>query len=243
MQTAKADMITKLKKDILLLQSFKQQTANQKIKLGIEPIERSFPHLTFPGGVIHEFLPNSKEDVASTNGFVAGILASFMCNEGAAIWISSSRTLFPPALKSFGIDSEKIIFLDLKKDKDVMWAMEEALKCEGLTAVIGEIKNLDFVTSKRFQVAVEKSHVTGFILLHDPRNINITASVSRWKISSLISFPGDEIPGVGFPRWNVELLKVRNGKPGAWQVELIDKKFRLLPTAAEVVFELQKKTG
>ena len=27
------------------------------------------------------------------------------------------------------------------------------------------------------------------------------------------------MPGVGFPRWNVELLKVRNGKPGSWQLE------------------------
>jgi len=27
------------------------------------------------------------------------------------------------------------------------------------------------------------------------------------------------MPGVGFPRWQIELLKVRNGKPGKWTVE------------------------
>jgi protein ImuA len=110
-------------------------------------------------GAIHEFLSNAKEDAASTSGFVAGILASLMRNDGAALWISSSRTLFPPALRFFGIDSEKIIFLDLKKDRDVLWAMEEALKCEGLTAVVGEIQELDFVVSRRFQIAVEQSRV------------------------------------------------------------------------------------
>jgi protein ImuA len=30
---------------------------------------------------------------------------------------------------------------------------------------------------------------------------------------------GDDLPGVAFPRWQVELLKVRNGKPGIWQLE------------------------
>jgi protein ImuA len=33
------------------------------------------------------------------------------------------------------------------------------------------------------------------------------------------------MPGVGFPRWNVELLKVRNGQPGNWQVEWMDGRF------------------
>jgi protein ImuA len=27
------------------------------------------------------------------------------------------------------------------------------------------------------------------------------------------------MPGVGFPRWEVELLKVRNGEPGKWIIE------------------------
>ena len=41
-----------------------------------------------------------------------------------------------------------------------MWAIEEALKCDGLAAVIGEMKELSFTNSRRLQLAVEKSHVT-----------------------------------------------------------------------------------
>src|SRR5687767_4771885 len=243
MLVTKADIISQLQNDILLLQSFKQKDIATAVDLGIEPIEKSFPNDNFPLGAIHEFLSNAKEDAAATSGFVAGILASLMRNDGAALWISASRTLFPPALTSFGINTEKIVFLDLKKDKEVLWAMEEALKCKGLTAVVGEIQELDFVASRRFQIAVEQSRVTGFILRHNPRNLNITASVSRWKISSLISFLNDETPGVGFPRWNVELLKVRNGKPGAWQVEWNGKRFRHITSVAASEFELEKKTG
>jgi protein ImuA len=37
------------------------------------------------------------------------------------------------------------------------------------------------------------------------------------------------MPGVGFPRWNVQLLKVRNGKPGAWQLEWEGGQFHHIP--------------
>src|SRR5450631_649056 len=97
--------------------------------------------------------------------------------------------------------------------------MEEALKCEGLAAVAGEIPHIDFTASRRLQLAVEKSSVTGLLLRHRPRQLNTIACVARWQINPLPSELEDDLPGVGFPRWNVELLKVRNGKPGAWQME------------------------
>jgi protein ImuA len=73
-------------------------------------------------------------------------------------------------------------------------------------------------------LAVEQSRVTGFIVRRNPKNL-VTACVSRWRITSLPTASTD-LPGVGFPRWNVELLKVRNGKPGAWQLEWVDGRFR-----------------
>jgi protein ImuA len=37
------------------------------------------------------------------------------------------------------------------------------------------------------------------------------------------------MPGVGFPRWTVELVKVRNGRPGVWQLEWKEGAFRHIP--------------
>jgi protein ImuA len=51
------------------------------------------------------------------------------------------------------------------------------------------------------------------------------------------------MPGVGFPRWNVELLKVRNGKPGAWQIEFAEGKFRPVYKIASIAQLQKKKTG
>ncbi len=52
-----------------------------------------------------------------------------------------------------------------------------------------------------------------------------------------------DMPGVGFPCWNAELLKVRNGKPGSWQIEWSDGVFRHVHKSASMIIEQQKKTG
>ncbi len=243
MPQTKADIIAQLKRDILPLQGFKSTLHNTVIDVIPGFIKNAFPTNEFPLGAVHEFICTGPEDAAATGGFVAGVLASIMQSGGASAWISSCRTIFPPALKSFGIAPEKIIFIDHKKEKEILWAMEEALKCEGLAAVVGEMQELGFTASRRLQLAVEQSGVTGFFLRHNPRSLNTTACVTRWKITPLPSHLADDMPGVGFPRWNVELLKVRNGKPGMWQIEFAGGRFRHISKIAAIALGQQKKTG
>jgi protein ImuA len=157
--------------------------------------------------------------MAPSIGFLSALLGVLMKNGQAALWISSSRTIFPPGLKMFGIDPDRILFACVKREKDIAWAMEEALKCEALAAVVGEVQDISLTASRRLQLAVEQSQVTGFLLRRNPRLTTTSACISRWRIMALPSVPKDELPGIGSPRWNVELLKVRNGKPGNWQVE------------------------
>jgi len=227
MPATKADIIHRLQKDILSLQGIKSVVANEVTDFGLGRVESAFPNNCFPVAATHEFLSEGPEQAAAAAGFIAGLTASLMRKSGAAVWVSSGRSLFPPALKSFGIDPDKIIFIDLKNEKDSLWEMEEVLKCNGIAAVIGEIRDLDFTASRRFQLAVEQSGVTGFIIRNNPRYITINACVSRWRISPLVSEPEEGMPGVGFPRWNVELLKIRNGKPGTWQIEWSAGRFHI----------------
>ncbi len=244
MPATKADIMARLQKDILPLQGFKSASANTAVDTGLGPIKEAFPSARFPLGAVHEFLCEAKEDVAATSGFIAGILAALMRGGGVTLWISSSRTAFPLSFTSFGIEPDKIIFIDLPKEKDVLWAMEEALRCEGLAAVVGEMPVLSFTASRRLQLAVEQSRVTGFIVRHNPYQLNTTACIARWRITSLpAELMDDDMPGVGFPRWKVELLKVRNGKPGTWETGWMKGGFRHVYTAASLIREPQKKTG
>ena len=115
MPATKPDIIAQLQKDILRLQGFKP-VSNNIVDLGLGSMNNAFPDKVFPLGAIHEFICGGAEDAAATGGFMAGLLSSLMRSEGASIWISSSRTLFPPGLKSFGISPANILFVDLQKD-------------------------------------------------------------------------------------------------------------------------------
>lgn len=243
MQTAKNDIISKLQSDILRLQGFKQEVSNGSLDAGLGAIIKSFPNSTFPVGCIHEFLSQKKEDATATSGFVAGLINSLMSNSSVTLWVSSSRTLFPPALKAFGIQPERFIFIDLKRERDVLWAMDEALKCGALSTVVGEMQNLSFMESRRLQLAVEQSQVTGFILRNNLSKVNTTACVSRWNITPLPSEDIEDLPGIGFPKWKVELLKVRNGKPGAWDIQWINGKFAPVFQAPFISDQEQKLAG
>jgi protein ImuA len=222
----KAGLVSSLQTEILRLQGFKP-TNSTTLDLGLGAIRNAFPNASFPLGCVHEFLSSGKEDMAATNGFIAGLLGSLLGASGIALWISSSRTLFPPSLKRFGIQPDRFIFIDLQSEKDVLWAMTEALKCGALTAVVGEVQELSFTESRRLQLATEQSQVTGFILRRKVNKVKTTACISRWKISALPSDLIDDLPGIGFPKWKVELLRIRNGQTGAWEIQWINGQFHM----------------
>jgi len=229
----KTDIIRQLEKDILPLQGFKPPAGNVT-RIGLGAIEYAFPNTVFPTGALHEMLYTGNEAFSATGGFIAAVLNKLVKTNGTCLWLGSAVNIFPPALAAFGIAAERIIFVTPQKEKDLLWLMEEALKCEGLTAVVGEIKNIDFKASRRLQLAVEQSGVTGFVLRNSAGRVNTIACIARWKITPLAS--DGETPGVGFARWNAELLKVRNGKPGTWQIEWNAGRFQIIQPAKQPIW-------
>ena len=223
MTLQRGDIVTALRSDILRMQGM--QVAQSFITdLGLSSLTGAFPGGSFPLGAVHEFLSPAAEGAASTAGFISGLLSTLMGDNGTALWISAARTIFPPALRLFGIQPDRVVFVDLKKEKDVLWVMDEALKCGALSAVVGEMKDINFTESRRLQLAVEQSKSTGFILRNSAR-LNTTACLSRWRITPLASELIDDLPGVGFPQWRVELLRMRNGRSGVWDLKWINERF------------------
>ncbi len=243
MSDKKKTIISELKKDILRWQGFEIPVSGNSEAFGLGAIEAAFPNAIFPTGALHEFLSEAHEHAAASSGFIAGLLTRLMENGGACLWISTSRTLFPPALKAFGLAPDRIIFVDLKREKEVLWVMEQALKCEGLAAVVAEVREITLTASRRLQLAVEQRKVTGFLLRNDSHKVSITACAARWRITSLPSKLEGDMPGVGFPRWNVELLKVRNGNPGSWIVEWAANRFVPItkPTYPSILQQEQRR--
>jgi len=222
------DIIHKLQEQILSLQGFKPEMDGPALDFGIAEIAATFPGQVFPLAAIHEFISTSLENAAASGGFISALLATLMQKGGLCLWISAQRKIFPPSLVTFGLSPERIIFIDLSVEREVLWATEEALKCESLAAVVTELDEISFAQSRRLQLVIEKSRVTSFIIRKNEDKLSSTLAAARWKISALPSEPIDGMPGLGFPRWNVELLKVKNGLPGKWTIEYSAGTFKVL---------------
>src|SRR5688572_31672044 len=106
-----SNIITALKSDILRMEGLRPATS--PIDLGLGPICDFFPNGSFPLGAVHEFISSLPESTASSCGFISGILSSLMGDNGTVLWISASRTIFPPALRTFGVRPDRVVFVDL----------------------------------------------------------------------------------------------------------------------------------
>lgn len=219
------------------------KTCNESAKTGFAPFANAFPRGIFPIGAIHEFVSYEPTAAASTTGFIVALTGKLM-NEGCVcLWIGNKKKIFPVGLKHFGLEPDRIVFINTSTQKDRLWIIEEALKCEGLIAVIGEIKELTFTESRRLQLAVEHSGVTAFIHRHEPYTENAVASTARWKITPLPSISHDSLPGIGYSCWDVQLLKVKNGKPNAWTVSWFNGSFQTQTGSRPSELQPERHTG
>jgi protein ImuA len=216
---AAREKIEELQKRIASMESSGRVRESTINRIGLGKMESAFAEKVFPVGAVHEFISPTPESAACTSSFLAGVNGLLMRRGGPCIWVSTHRKVYPPGLTFFGIDPSRILFVEVKNAKDGLWVIEEALKCSAVTSVVGEVYDLTFNYSRRLQLAVEKSGTTGFIHRFNPRQENAVACATRWKITPVSSAQVNGMPGVGFPRWMVELHKVRSGRPGCWLVE------------------------
>ena len=77
--------------------------------------------------------------------------------------IIESGRIYPP-----GFGSGELIHVEARDTKLALWAMEEGLRCSGLSGVIGELWGdpaaLDFTATRRLAVAAERSRVPCWLI-------------------------------------------------------------------------------
>jgi protein ImuA len=146
--------------------------------------------------------------------------------------ILESGRVHPP-----GLPSQNLIHVETRDARDALWAMEEGLRCSGLSAVIGEIwgdpKALDFTATRRLAVASERSGVAAF-LIRLGGHANLSGARMRWRIASAPSLANDLDARVsGAPAWDAELFRARGMPPGRWSLAYEARAFHLVAGAGD----------
>lgn len=237
----RAELLAKLRNEVARLESC--HAAPPPDGLRITPaLDSCFEQGALPLGCLHEIVASGREEDAAANGFVAGLLGKLPKNSGL-VWITKKRSVFPPGLTMFGIEPDRVVFAELNKERDALWAAEEALRSKAVSAVVADIANIDLTASRRLQLAAEHSGAGAFLLRINPKSISSSACVSRWQVKHAASVAPDGLPGVGFPRWDVELLKVRNGRSGQFTLEWRGASFVEIVAPQPAVTREQRKAG
>ena len=220
--------------------------SREVLAFGIPQLDRKLPGGGLALGCLHEVAGGGKGavDGAAAACFVAGIAAR---TQGRVLWCVAQQDLFAPGLEQSGLPPDRVIHVEAGDDRSVLACMEEGLRHGGLGAVVADIARLPMTASRRLHLAAKESGTIGIALRRWRRQSEAsdfgqpTAAMTRWRISALpsSSFP---VPGVGRPRWLVELIRARAGECLDIELEACDGSGHLClpaeladrPVAAEV---------
>ena len=171
-------------------------------------------------GCLHEVLagPDGGSGDAAATGFGLALLARLLGGDTRpALWCARRIDLYGPGLAAFGLDPGRLILLEAAKPAELLWAMEEGLRCPGLAAVVAELDGLDLTAGRRLQLAAEAGGATGLVL--GRRAGGASAATRRWRVTPR---PAAGMAAGGSARWHVELLRCRGGRPRDWEMEWHD---------------------
>ena len=213
------------------------------VALGIPPIDAALGG-GLGTGALHEIAAARETEIAAASGFALALAAcrrrearggSQDAGTGAAVvWIAEDLSLaengapYGPGLDEAGIAPERLITVTAARARDVLWAMEEALRCRAVGAVIGEIRarGVDVVATRRLSLAAAAGNTLALLLRTAPDE-EPSAAATRWIVGAAPSSPSPH--GVGPPRLAARLVRNRRGHLGAWSVEWnsVEQRFSL----------------
>jgi protein ImuA len=174
--------------------------------------------------VLHEVAAARESEMAAATGFMLPLVA-WAAGRRAVAWIADDRTIaengtfYGPGFDFFGLGPEQLTCIAVPHERDVFWAMEEALRCRALGAVIGELRGArrtDLTASRRLSLAAGHGNATAFLLRASP-TAQPLAAVTRWVIGTAPSAPRPH--ELGPPRFAARLTRNRRGNIGSWLLE------------------------
>jgi protein ImuA len=195
-----------------------------RMPLGLAVLDGHFPGDGLSPAALQEILPAGGEgDEAAAWGFCLALLASWqaflgLSREKPLIWIGRAGDFYPPAALAYGLDPAAFLMVQPRDGAaETLWAMEEALRCRKIAAVVGEVEALPRHADRRLQLLAEDSARPAFLLRRSgfarPGQMPAArAAAYRWRIAPLA---GQRILG---PAWRAELLRCRDAAPANWDL-------------------------
>lgn len=84
---------------------------------------------------------------------------------GPVVVVCGQNDFYPPAAVALGVPAERIVWVRPIRHADMVWAIDQALRCESVAAVWAHVgANLDDRDARRFQLAAETGRTPGLFV-------------------------------------------------------------------------------
>ena len=181
-------------------------------------------------GALHEIAAPSEAHVPAAAGFAFGVAALGGAKNIA--WIAEdmalaeSGTPHGAGIDDFGLAPERLVTVIAAHRRDLLWAMEEALRCRAISVVIGEMRTggMDEVAARRLSLATANNGALALLVRAIPLDDASTAA-TRWVVGAASSMTTH---GPGAPRFAAHLSRNRYGPVGSWILEWSDRDERFI---------------
>lgn len=195
----------------------------EAVGLGDPTLDAALPWRGLPKVGMHDVVGGVAD--AAADGFAMALAGRLAGGCGRVLYVGGWRKRdlglpYGPGLVRFGIDPDHLILATVRRPDELLWTMEEGLRCGALAVVIGDGAVADLTASRRLQLAAENGGAAALVLA-PTGGARFSVALTRWRIAAAPS--PDGAPG---PRWRVTLERCRGGRPGEWLVDWDDAAHR-----------------
>ena len=217
MLPADMEQLSRLRRAIAKSEALPEET--RSLALGVPAIDAALGG-GLPGAALHE-VSATPLHLGAAAGFALALATLAQERTRETLWIATdfgnleTGTLYGPGLDQFGLATERLLIARVARPVDALLAMEEALKCRALSAVIAELGDApDLTATRRLSLAAKDHGGLGLILRHGSSDAP-SAARTRWQVAAAPSVP-DEFGGLGPTVFSIELTRNRRGPCGNW---------------------------
>jgi len=193
MATARSRQIAKLQRKLTLREGF-HPSPGEPISTGISALDSLLPL----GGL----RPGSLVGYLGTGVSLTLVAASVACLYRALIVVDRQRQFYPATWGTLS----RTVFLRPANDADELWAVDQALRCPGVGAVLTKCGRIEQRNFRRLQLAAECGGTLGLLIRPAQLRGRPTWADVQWLIE----------PWPSRDRWRlrVEILRCRGGTGG-----------------------------
>jgi protein ImuA len=222
--------LAQLKQRIACITAVRPEVRAAGLSTGLPLVDTYLRTAATPLGAVHEIAGQGgdEEQGAAGAGFLALALKA-SAPTGWIAWVTQESDLYAPGLAAFGLDLRRLILVSARRDAEVCWALEEALRSRSLAAVVAEVGVLSLTATRRLQLAAEQAGLPCFLLrrwrtqeLAQQQRAQPIAAVTRWRISPQPHPRGSDqatVPELGPAHWRLDLWRCRNAAAASWIME------------------------